>query len=646
LIVGESIRYRPELDGLRAIAVLAVVLHHLWPGRVPGGFVGVDVFFVLSGFLITGIVAREAGAGTFSFAKFYERRVRRLFPALFVVLAATLVASWFLLLPSDAVATFRAVVATLLFSSNMLFWKSLAAGYFAGDAKLNPLLHTWSLGVEEQFYLLFPLVLLFLLSKFARWTNAMLVGALIASLAACELLVRDHPVAVFFLSPFRAWELLFGALLALDAVPPLRSAAAREVVGLIGLAAIATATFCYSPATSFPGVSALLPVAGTAAVIHATTGQPTRVAQALQFRPLVYVGLISYSLYLWHWPLIVFARFASGMEQAPGAAWLLLAASVALAALSHRFVEQPFRRPRSVSRRTVFRASALAACALVATSSWAMAGGANRARYDAATLQFDAARHVGIPFVACDRAAGWCRLGDASAAPTVFLWGDSHLLAWAPALDRELAARGIAAYMAIDSACPPIAGAESAVMPGCTPLNARAEGFIRAHPALDQVVLFANWKAYLGRPSTLVHPSSAPDQLRATITAIRAPGRRVEIVGPVPVYADDVPLALALGRGRAGSLGKTRDAHQREQNAFYGLVPVLQVAGATVVDPAEWICPRECAVASAGTALYRDAEHLSVDGAMAYAAPLGHAVFGTRAAGALPQRDAGRGVAQ
>jgi peptidoglycan/LPS O-acetylase OafA/YrhL len=643
--VDAAARYRPELDGLRAIAVLAVVLHHLWPERVPGGFVGVDVFFVLSGFLITGIVAREARDGRFSIATFYERRVRRLFPALFVVLAATLAASWFLLLPSDAVATFRAGIGTLLFASNVVFWKSLAAGYFAADAKLNPLLHTWSLGVEEQFYLLFPILLLVALAKFPRWANAALAGALLASLAASEWLVRAHPVAVFFLSPFRAWELLMGALLALDAVAPLRSPAMREALGVAGLAAIFVATFAYTPATPFPGLSALLPVAGTAAVIHATTGPSTRVARSLQLKPLVYVGLISYSLYLWHWPLIVLARFASGMAPSAGMAWGLFGASLALAALSHRFVEQPFRRPRQVSRRVVFRASALAGGVLLATSAWAMAGGANRARFDAATLRFDAARHASIPFVACDRAADWCRLGDATANPTVFLWGDSHLLAWAPALDRELAARGIAAHMAIDSACPPIAGAESAVMPGCLPLNARAEQFIRAHPALDRVVLFANWNAYLGRPSALAQPELAPAQLRATVAALDAPGRQVLVVGPVPVYAEDVPLALALGRGRGGTLGKTREAHEREQHAFYGLVPALQAAGATVVDPAAWICPPQCAVARAGTALYRDDEHLSQGGAMAYAAGLGRDVFG-RPAVAGPRRNAATGVVQ
>jgi peptidoglycan/LPS O-acetylase OafA/YrhL len=182
--VDAAARYRPELDGLRAIAVLAVVLHHLWPERVPGGFVGVDVFFVLSGFLITGIVAREARDGRFSIATFYERRVRRLFPALFVVLAATLAASWFLLLPSDAVATFRAGIGTLLFASNVVFWKSLAAGYFAADAKLNPLLHTWSLGVEEQFYLLFPILLLVALAKFPRWANAALAGGVLHATSA------------------------------------------------------------------------------------------------------------------------------------------------------------------------------------------------------------------------------------------------------------------------------------------------------------------------------------------------------------------------------------------------------------------------------------------------------------------------------
>ena len=214
-----SSNYQPDIDGLRAVAVLAVVLHHLSAPLVPGGYVGVDVFFVISGYLITTIITREKAEGQFTFARFYERRAGRIFPALFAVLGVTLVAGWFVLLPSDYAATLRATLGTLFFSSNMVFWRDLAEGYFAPDAKLNPLLHTWSLGVEEQFYVFFPLLLLGCYRCCQKYIFWILLGCGLVSLLGSVLVVKGNSVAVFFLSPFRAWELFAGVLLALGVMP-------------------------------------------------------------------------------------------------------------------------------------------------------------------------------------------------------------------------------------------------------------------------------------------------------------------------------------------------------------------------------------------------------------------------------------------
>lgn len=211
--------YRPDIDGLRAIAVIAVVLHHLSPTWVPGGFIGVDVFFVISGYLITKIISREIADGTFTFARFYERRIRRLFPALFTVLAFVLVAGWFILLPTDYLATSRAAAGTVVFSANFVFWRDLGEGYYAADAKLNPLLHMWSLGVEEQFYLLFPVFLLLIRRYARRWLVPALVASFTLSLSLSVLLTPVKPVASYFLLPTRAWELLAGSLLAVLSVP-------------------------------------------------------------------------------------------------------------------------------------------------------------------------------------------------------------------------------------------------------------------------------------------------------------------------------------------------------------------------------------------------------------------------------------------
>jgi peptidoglycan/LPS O-acetylase OafA/YrhL len=218
-----NIKYRADIDGLRAIAVFAVVLHHVWPSTISGGFVGVDIFFVISGFLISRIVVGDMQRGTFSFAGFYQRRARRILPALTMVLLGVLAAGWLLLLPTDYLATLRASLGTVLFSSNFVFWRDLSLGYFAHDAKLNPLLHTWSLGVEEQFYLLYPLFL-YLCYRFAPGRLQQLVAiGLIASFSIAVALIESRSVAVFFLAPFRAWELLVGCALAIGMVPTIQA---------------------------------------------------------------------------------------------------------------------------------------------------------------------------------------------------------------------------------------------------------------------------------------------------------------------------------------------------------------------------------------------------------------------------------------
>ncbi|MBY5974859.1 acyltransferase [Ferrimonas balearica] len=350
--------YRPEIDGLRAVAVLPVILFHAGINGLPGGFVGVDVFFVISGFLITGIIERELAADNFSIVRFYERRARRILPALFLVLAASSVAALIFMLPYELQGFGRGLLGVALFASNILFWQE--TGYFAGASELNPLLHTWTLAVEEQFYIIFPILLMMLW----RW-KMRVVWIVLVALTVCSLLLSDYastraPSANFFLLPTRAWELGIGALMALWLTHrPQPSGILAEGLGIAGLAAIVASVLLYGPETPFPSFHTLLPVLGAAAILYAA--QPaTLVGRLLSSWPVVGLGLISYSAYLWHQPLFAFARLtALDADPQPWLMLMLAGASLGLAWLSWRFVERPFRRRDGFRRCAVFSMSAV-----------------------------------------------------------------------------------------------------------------------------------------------------------------------------------------------------------------------------------------------------------------------------------------------
>jgi peptidoglycan/LPS O-acetylase OafA/YrhL len=649
--MNATLAYRPDIDGLRAIAVLAVVLHHLSASLVPGGYVGVDVFFVISGYLITGIISREMAQGNFSFAHFYERRARRIFPALFAMLAVTVVAGYFLLLPSDYLATLRGALGTLFFSSNIVFWRDMAAGYFAAtDAGLNPLLHTWSLAVEEQFYVLFPVFLLlcyrYVPSLRAQHGNPapsrtvgatqpivliLAVGTLV-SLAAAALLVQSKSVAVFFLSPFRAWELLVGALLALNAVPLIRTGAVREAVAGTGLLAILAACFVYDSNTTFPGLAALAPVLGTAAIIHAGSGFRNAVGRVLALRPVVYVGVISYSLYLWHWPLIVLTRYAMSLDPLTPYIPLLLIMSLAVASLSFHFLEQPFRHGKLVPRRVVFALSTVFVSMLAMGSVFGMVHGGFEERFTPAVVQLDKARWPDIPFVNCEGkpAASGCTLGLPDSHPTLLLWGDSHALAWAPVLDKILTTRGTSAVLAVSPQCPPLLGIVIRSRTNCTSQNLANKNYLLNNQNIKTVVLSAYWTQYFDSSVSLAAQAGNPPDtgsqaaskaLTSTIQWLRDEGKQVVLIGPVPVYDRHPPLALALELSTGRAFPRTSIQLQQHKNrTFFTVVKIAQSQGGAslrFLDPIRWLCDLDCMVMKDGLPLYRDMNHLSAAGAMA-----------------------------
>jgi peptidoglycan/LPS O-acetylase OafA/YrhL len=372
-----KLKYRSDIDGLRAVAVLSVVAFHMQTltSRFPGGYVGVDVFFVISGYLISSIIFFEIASAQFSIVSFYERRIRRIFPALICVLAIVSLVAYRYLFPTELIDYSKSLLAATLSGSNFYFWQQ--AGYF--DSPLShPLLHTWSLAVEEQFYILFPLFLVIVRRLFPdRLRSGVLVLAG-ASFAISAVQAHRDPTSAFYMPYTRAWELLLGTILSLRMVPPFRSALGRNIATVSGLAFILISVRWYTSATPFPGLAALLPCLGAGLIIWGGETGSSLVGKMLSLRPVVFVGLISYSLYLWHWPLIVFQSmgiiYGNGASRKTSTAVILLL-SIVLAILSWRFVERPFRVGRlRLSGANLFTLAAVSSGILMIFSANALIG--------------------------------------------------------------------------------------------------------------------------------------------------------------------------------------------------------------------------------------------------------------------------------
>ena len=625
--------YRSDIDGLRAIAVLSVVLYHFGIGGLQGGFVGVDVFFVISGYLITGIIQSELARGEFTLARFYERRARRIFPALFVMLLVTMLAGLFVLLPSDLARLGQAATATVLFVSNALYFRQ--SGYFDDASDFNALLHTWSLGVEEQFYVGLPLLLMLVHRYRPQWLLRVIAACALLSFAACVLVQPILAKAVFFLSPFRAWELLLGSLVALGAAPQVRNGTLRAVLSVAALAALLGAIAFMRSGVDFPGWKAAIPVLSTAVLLHLGAGGRTWVGGVLSWRPLVFVGLISYSLYLWHWPLLVLVSYRQGMAPLSSLQALgLLGLSLLLAVASYRFVEQPFRRARkqgeAATRARVFAASGAGAFLLVAIGVGFAATHGVPQRVPPNVLALDQARLPVIPYKECDgkpvsMARAECRIGAEGNSKVTLVWGDSWAMAWAPALDEVLKREGRAGVLALRSACAPLPGVDNLKWPTGLESNARVLEWIRQNRP-ERVYLIAAWPAWTnvtgGYP--LQDPSGMQGNDRIfevayprTLQAIAPYVEDIVVVGPVPGAPAFLPYQLALvdWSGAKPPPPVSREDFVKESRNFWK-VAGNPVEGVRMIHPASWFCGRStCRYLDAGKLLYRDGHHLSIDGA-------------------------------
>ncbi|MER9432998.1 acyltransferase family protein [Mesorhizobium sp. M0408] len=454
------IGYRADVDGLRAIAVVSVIAFHLSRSWLPGGYLGVDIFFVLSGYLITLILWREAVQGQFSIIRFYERRVRRIMPALLLLLFFTTLAAVVLLLPTDLIGYAKSMAASLGFVANIYFL--LDTDYFARVAEAKPLLHVWSLGVEEQFYILFPL----LIAAFARfWPRAALPAIALLTLGSfasnCLALRIGGASPAFFLLPTRAWELGAGAVVAL--LPPER--APRGIVaGILGsIGALAILIGIVSPVEVLHSIPVALPVvAGTALVIAAGQGKQSPASRVLAARPLVFVGLISYSLYLWHWPVIVFSQYFLIRDLNPGEMIIAVLAMTICAILSWRYVERPFRS-RNIAARTVFFSAAAGAATLAVAASVLVWSNGLPGRMSGEAAAFNAA--VGTNYQRCP-VSNYVTLSTSRACvlnlPTrnpsdanIVLLGNSHAQMYAPLWESIFADKGLNGLMLTRNGCLP-----------------------------------------------------------------------------------------------------------------------------------------------------------------------------------------------
>lgn len=636
LIKPSTPHYRADIDGLRAVAVLLVFAYHLGTARVRGGFVGVDVFFVISGYLIGSIILSEIDRGTFSLISFYERRVRRILPALFVMLAVCALLAYEFFLPAELNEFAKSFLAATFSFSNFLF--CYQAGYFEGAAAMKPLLHTWSLAVEEQFYIFLPIFLL-VVSRYSHAIRRMSVLAV----AICSFLVSawgafHSPQSTFYLAHTRAWELLLGTLLSLDIVPSFSRAIWRNLLSAVGLSAILASAILYQKTTPFPGLAAALPCIGAALIIVAGRDGSSLVGSFLSLRPVVFIGTISYSLYLWHWPLIVFQGasgfFAHGL--APKTTKLMvLGISFVVATLSWRFVERPFRDSRKrLPRPRLFQVATAAASMLAIFGVTSIATDGFPFRYSSQAVRVasflenedattETQYRVGSCFLTSRNpqakfAAEQCLKSD-PARRNYLLIGDSHAAQLWFGLSSVF--KDISFMQATAAGCKPALEQPIGADERCTQLmHYMFQDYLQTH-SVDCVLIAARW--------------DGTDLARLEETVLLLKKRRLKVVlfGPIVQYDGSLPrlLAISIQKNDPSLPAAHRVSYYEELDRK--MAEIARQLGVRYVSYFDLICHHGACLeyAAKGVPLQSDYGHLTGEGSVVVADKI-------RDAGILPIR--------
>jgi peptidoglycan/LPS O-acetylase OafA/YrhL len=656
--------YRPDIDGLRAIAISSVVLYH-GARLVSGGFTGVDIFFVISGYLIGGHIYSELRAGSFSYLRFYQRRAKRILPAFYVVLAFSMLATLLLLTPSEAREFGCSAAAATLSASNIWFWR--ITNYFNPTNETNPLLMTWSLGVEEQFYVVVPLLMVLL----ARIRRGLLMPAILTvcalSFLFAWLALPKHSTFVFYMLPARAWELGAGVALAVVELNRERSAPSgplAQASSVAGLALMLGPLFLLSGTTPFPGATALPSVLGTALVIAAPASWINR--RLLSVKPLVFVGRVSYSWYLWHWPLLAFMQILYGSKLPWVTGILVVAAAFAAAILSYYFVEQPFRRSRRAPAPLLFRYAAvsvviLAACTVIWRShgfpqrfpalaqAEAEEAGRQRAELDKCMHNEDDVESI-LPLVCSE---------PSTTGSIVAVWGDSHAAALAPGLRSAAIAEGYGFVEFSRGDCPPLTGASlySPQAPfearECFQFNRMVLSLLEANHNIRIVFLASSWDTPFNRstpgpgerrwwltgmsaksnetPTLDASRELLKHSLAATIQSLQASGKQVVVFEDVPKFSVNpvsrvrtasIPvrqaLAAMLGTGDASDPGFASPEMVSENAMIDSAIEqaVVGLQGVALYDLRPEFCSStsHCVYRDGGRLLYSDRNHLTAYG--------------------------------